>query len=272
MRTSIPILHAARGAPRLTAPGLSLATAHPRLASPGEAWFQGMLHAPADEQSPTAWLRALFVTAVREDNQGARIGGLLRGTPLLRTPTPARELGFCFNLGEVLGWTPSPGAYHVHVSAQSYASTVLRVVFDPSQPAAAESPASPVDHLIAAHVASHAGRWVDATTHFGEALRGAALAADLERPTLHNAACAAALALRGGTGAAREARLQQGLEWAAAALAEAHALRAEPSASGDAAWAAARQRLIDATLADDPDLAELRAHPEWDARVLRRVP
>lgn len=214
-------------------------------------------------------MRSLFVSAVREESQGARITGLLRGPFLLREPPSSREIPFSFNLFETLKMEPVPGAYHVHLSARQYGSTVIRVVFAPSGAPARTPPATPVDHLIVAHTRCSAGSFMDAIPHFAAALAAPALAADLERPTLHNAACAAARAAKSAADEAREALSQIALGWAAEALQQARALEGELRATNAEARLSSLQQIIEATLILDPDLAALRAHPGWEARVIR---
>ncbi len=84
MRSAIPVFHAGSATPRRQDPGLSLATMDAPCSSPAEAWLHGTLVAPADGGSREAWMRSLFVSAVREENQGARIAGLMRGAPAAR--------------------------------------------------------------------------------------------------------------------------------------------------------------------------------------------
>ena len=249
-------------------------------------WVQGALILPAAEADTSArrdrWLCALTLSVVTEKDQlaaaakvvpQATLGSVWREVKIAARPHRAVE--FAFDIRDAFGDVPKE-PFYIHLSAERHISAIQRREGAPA-PAAAlmgKEGGGALDSLSIAYALCRAGNHARALNAFRTAFTQDDIPADLDRPHLFNAACAASLAIAKATDApTREKLVAQSLKWLDEDFKLAHERLSEiwrelsraPEEEARQRLVAQRQVLTDEldARATDPDLAAVRESSAW---------
>jgi hypothetical protein len=226
-------------------------------------------------------LQFLHATTVIESDQDARIARVTPASPPLGAPfraiKGARVAELSFDLGDLFSELPSR-PFFLHLSSGRLLSQPQRREPGEGRPQSlAETARAPLAQLVAAYALCRAGEHARAVPVFRAALEHEEVRADLDRPHLYNAACAAsASAASIADAGARDRQLREAAAWLdederrsgerlLALWKKIAATPAEPQRARLAAQRAAISDHIDARAAD-PDLAAVRGLSFWKAR------